>query len=341
MEPVKFEFDGFNKEVIAQLVEKIASALSGYEFKGFLVGCTFEDYLSEEGKNILRQQFQPILVKALEEKLGKHADYSKPDIEILVNFNQDLVFFIVHSLYIRGRYRKFVALPQTKHYCFKCKGRGCEYCNYKGTLSSESVEELIAKHAVPMFDAQQAKLHGAGREDIDVRMLGPGREFVLQIIEPKKRSVDLSLLEKEINENEAGKIEVFGLEFCTREDVAKVKAKKSKKVYAATVECERGLSDEELKKLLGTYRVEQRTPSRVLQRRADIVRQRSAEIIGAEKDGELLKLKIVAESGLYIKEFISGDNGRTRPSVSEILGIKCNCVALDVIDIIEQQDFGK
>jgi len=335
MEPIKFEFDGFNKELVAQLSEKIASALSAYEFNGFLLGCTFEDYLSDEGKEMLRKEFQPLLVKNVEEKLGKVANYSKPDIEILVNFNQDLVFFIVHSVYVRGRYRKFSSLPQTKHYCFKCKGKGCEYCNYKGTLSSESVEELIAKHAVPMFDAQQAKLHGAGREDVDVRMLGPGREFVLQIFEPKKRVVDLKELEAKVNKSEAGKIEIFNLEYCTREDVAKIKAKKAKKVYVATVRCDKELSDEDLRKLPGSYEIEQRTPLRVMHRRADIVRKRHAEITDAKLEEKLLKLKILAESGLYIKEFVSGDNGRTKPSISEILETKCECIALDVVDIIE------
>ena len=44
-----------------------------------------------------------------------------------------------------------------------------------------------------------AKFHGAGREDIDVRMLGSGRTFVLEILEPKIRDLDLETLQEEVN----------------------------------------------------------------------------------------------------------------------------------------------
>jgi tRNA pseudouridine synthase 10 len=335
MQPVGFEFTGFNRELLAQLVEKIKEGLKGYEFESFLVGCTFEDYLSEEAKTILKKKFQPLLVKHLEKELKAKADFKSPEVQILVNFNQDLIFFLVRSVYISGRYKKYIALPQTKHYCFKCKGKGCDYCNYKGVLSEESVEELIAKHAMQAFDAPQAKLHGAGREDIDVRMLGPGREFVLEIIEPKKRNVDLKKLEKEINKAEKGKIEVIALQYCAKEKIAELKAKRSDKVYLASVECSKEVSDKELKKLIGAYAVEQRTPLRVLQRRADIVRKKKVTILEAKKKDKLIELKIRAESGLYVKEFISGDEGRTKPSVSELLNASCQCKQLDVIDIID------
>ena len=337
MQPVSFEFKGFNRELVEQLAEKISKALEGYEFQSFLVGCTFEDYLSDEGKEMLKKKFQPILVKRLEKELGVKADYSDADIEILVNFNQDLVYFIVRSAYIYGRYKKYVrGLPQTKYYCFKCKGKGCGYCNYKGVLSEESVEELIAKHALPMFSAKYAKLHGAGREDKDVRMLGPGREFVLEIIEPRKRSVDLKKLEKKINKAEKGKIEVINLQYCEKGRIREIKGKRNDKVYLALIVCGKEVSEEKLKKLLSEYIIKQRTPQRVLNRRADIVRKKKAKIIEAKKkDSNTIEAKIRAEAGLYVKEFVSGDDGRTKPSIAELLGTKCECKELDVIDIIE------
>jgi tRNA pseudouridine synthase 10 len=44
-------------------------------------------------------------------------------------------------------------------------------------------------------------------------------------------------------------------------------------------------------------------------------------------------LTIEAESGTYIKELISGDDGRTRPSISEMIGVPCKVAELDVIEI--------
>jgi tRNA pseudouridine synthase 10 len=44
-------------------------------------------------------------------------------------------------------------------------------------------------------------------------------------------------------------------------------------------------------------------------------------------------LTLETESGTYIKELISGDKGRTKPSISEMIGVPCNVTQLDVIKI--------
>ena len=40
-----------------------------------------------------------------------------------------------------------------------------------------------------------------------------------------------------------------------------------------------------------------------------------------------------ARAGTYIKEFVHGDFGRTRPSVGELLGCKADIMQLDVTEI--------
>lgn len=39
------------------------------------------------------------------------------------------------------------------------------------------------------------------------------------------------------------------------------------------------------------------------------------------------------DGGLYIKELISGDGGRTIPSLSELLGTEAKVKELDVVDV--------
>jgi len=46
-----------------------------------------------------------------------------------------------------------------------------------------------------------------------------------------------------------------------------------------------------------------------------------------------LELTVRAQPGTYIKELVSGDDGRTRPSVTEILGTAAECAQLDVLAI--------
>jgi tRNA pseudouridine synthase 10 len=50
-------------------------------------------------------------------------------------------------------------------------------------------------------------------------------------------------------------------------------------------------------------------------------------------DGAIATLTLETESGTYIKELVSGDNGRTQPNISELIGVPCIVTELDVIEI--------
>ncbi|MEM0360845.1 MAG: tRNA pseudouridine(54/55) synthase Pus10 [Candidatus Diapherotrites archaeon] len=336
----KYKFTGFNNETVNLITESTARALKEFEFSTFLLGCTFQDSLSEEAKLLLKKEFQPALVREMEKTLNAKADFLEPEMEIIVNFNQDIAFFRPRPVFISGRYKKFSReITQTKHYCFKCKGKGCSFCNKTGILTKESVQSLIEKHALPLFQAASLKFHGAGREDKDVRMLGNGRKFVIELLEPKKRNCGLKRLKDAVNREEAKKIEIDCLEFCKKEEVARLKEAKFKKLYEALVFCEQPFNLEKIQALSGQFlEILQRTPLRVSKRRADLERKKTTEIKEVEVVSKnSFKIRLIAESGLYVKEFISGDENRTNPSLSSLLENKCSCKELDVLEIIEQE----
>jgi tRNA pseudouridine synthase 10 len=52
-------------------------------------------------------------------------------------------------------------------------------------IGDTSVEELIGIPMKEMFRADQFRFSSAGREDIDVRMLGKGRPFAIELINPR------------------------------------------------------------------------------------------------------------------------------------------------------------
>ena len=116
------------------------------------------------------------------------------------------------------------------------------------------------------------------------------------------------------------------------------------KAYRAECEAERALSAEALARLNlpSGLRVRQRTPARVRHRRADVERTRAIRSVKARPGDrpERFVLDLFAESGTYVKEFVSGDAGNTRPSVSEIAGVPCRCVLLDVMDVDWSPDCG-
>jgi tRNA pseudouridine synthase 10 len=80
--------------------------------------------------------------------------------------------------------------------------------------------------------------------------------------------------------------------------------------------------------------VRQRTPRRVLKRRVNLARVRQVLSVEWRRiDPRTIELALRTSSGLYIKELISGDQDRTRPSVAELLGIPTACAELDVMAI--------
>jgi tRNA pseudouridine synthase 10 len=70
------------------------------------------------------------------------------------------------------------------------------------------------------------------------------------------------------------------------------------------------------------------------------VRRKTIYNLEAKKiTGNIIELKIHAQGGAYIKEFISGDEGRTSPSVADLLGTSAICTALDVIGVDDRGIF--
>ena len=342
-------------DALPSLVEKAVEMLRDYEYDTFLVGVRIpteieerEDELKakfgvEHGES-MRNEFSRIIGKMLLKIIGKKVDYMKPQIVILFNPFTEEIELQVNSLYIMGRYRKLVrGIPQSKWFCRRCRGRGCPACNWTGKMYPESVEELIAKPILEMTLGEDSSFHGAGREDIDARMLGSGRPFIIEIKRPRKRKLDLSEIEHAINERAQGKIEVMNLKYVDREAVMKIKDMESaQKTYRVMVEFEREIRDDELEKLrdaLTDITVLQQTPTRVLHRRADLTREKHIYETKIKRiSPNRIELTIRCQGGLYVKELVTGDNGRTKPNVSEIIGVKAQPLELDVLEVSEKME---
>lgn len=329
-------------------VDKILALeeLREYEFSTFLVGSRHPQLLFEtttkekifgvDTAEPLKTEFNREVGKKLSAKIGKKVSLESPDIVILVDTGIDSVSIEVRPLFIRGRYRKLVrGIPQTHWPCPRCHGKGCDKCGNTGKMYSESVEELIVPPILEHSRGEKAVFHGAGREDIDARMLGSGRPFIVEIKNPRRRFLDFDLLRRDINNFARGKVEVVNLAYSHRGEVVELKEKTGVKRYNATVQLDREVTPEDIGKVEGLVGVvEQRTPRRVLHRRADRVRRRSVYRVEVVSAGENeLRLMVECDGGLYVKEFITGDGGRTTPSVAETLGTQARCVELDVIHV--------
>jgi tRNA pseudouridine synthase 10 len=179
--------------------------------------------------------------------------------------------------------------------------------------------------------------HGMGREDIDARMLGTGRPFVLELKSPQRRTLDLPSLAADVKRRSAGRVEAVDIVPTDPGAPARFKSADPDKSYLAACRAEGPVDPEQLRAVvagLEGVHLEQRTPERVAHRRADLVRRRRILAIAVRAiDGDRFDVEIRAESGTYIKEFVSGDEGRTQPSLSQRLGQAVKVEALDVVAI--------
>lgn len=157
------------------------------------------------------------------------------------------------------------------------------------------------------YRADEARFLASGREDVDVRCTG-GRPFVVEIVRPtrqlKAASIDVSLY---------GDVDIIEPYTVKREYQAVITSDESYKVYYLVVYRRERIEFSE------QYEIDQKTPLRVLHRRTNMVRKRRIEILDVEEYTErgewYYGVRIRASAGAYIKEWVSGDFGRTVPNL--------------------------
>ena len=345
------------------------TALRGYEFDTYQVGTRVPPLLEEndrllredagldpEAGELLKSEFNREVGKRVGEATGTTVDFERPDVVVLCDLATDEVEVQVNSAFVYGRYRKLErGIPQTEWPCRDCNGTGrrqgepCEGCDGTGYRYDESVEQLTAPVVREAMDGEDAVFHGAGREDVDARMLGTGRPFVIEVERPRTRTVDTDELEREVDEFADGYVEVEGLALATHEMVERVKELDASKTYRMDVAFEEPVAADTFEAALSALdgaTIEQETPQRVSHRRAAKTRVRQVYDISGElvqeseqrrQNGEptatQATIEVHGEGGLYVKELVSGDDGRTEPSLAGELGIGARVTALDVLAV--------
>ncbi|HEV8049792.1 MAG TPA: tRNA pseudouridine(54/55) synthase Pus10 [Thermoplasmata archaeon] len=332
-------------------VERCEAAGVDYEWARFSCGSRWEpEALAREealwltvgtssGESI-HSAFNRELGKRLETASGSEATTERPEVVFLADIPVGRVSLTVMPLYFRGRYRKLDrTLPQTRWPCRACHGIGCDRCGGTGKTYPTSVEELVAAPFLAATGAEGTRFHGMGREDIDARMLGRGRPFVLELRRPKHRTIRLADVVAEGNRGSADRVELLDVVPADAAEVVRVKEASPMKSYRVGVTGIVAVANLNEALTFATGRaIAQRTPTRVAHRRADRVRTRrivSASIVEASEGRFTLDLR--AEAGTYIKEWVEGDDGRTDPSLSGLLGAPLTVEFLDVLDIHDDE----
>ncbi len=324
------------RDLERRVVERVER--EGLEFRSFCLGLHFEDEaLARSGwLDRWRATVKRVAGTALGARWPERTvDLVRADVTFVFDPRSAKLEVRSRPIFLYGRYRKLErGLPQTRWHCRSCGGRGCKKCGGKGRAKEGSVEEKIDDPVARAFRAWgEPLLHGMGREDADVCMLGGGRPFVLEVVSPRRRTtVEVGSLVPE-----PGVELVSPLREVEAELVARLKTLDPSKRYRALCRAEQPIDPSRIELLasrLTGVPIQQRTPQRV-KSRADKVRPRHVLALSAKRLGEReVELELTTESGTYIKELVSGDEGRTTPSVAEVLGAAIVVAELDVVEVL-------
>lgn len=253
------------------------------------------------------------------------------------------------------------------------------YCKYSRDLSQTpwilagerksemSVQEYIADPIQQAIKADSYNFSSSGREDIDVRTLGNGRPFLIELINPRQCMLQqnsvLKNLQAEINES-TNLISVRDLQVVSKNETKHLKDGEEGKTKSYTAVCytktshsypkiKRPKLEKNILELsnMKNVKIDQKTPLRVLHRRNLAARQRciyeldvslmdvtdAAKVVKipgcVPKDYIFFKVDMTTQAGTYVKEFVHGDFGRTVPCLGVLIGADTDILSLDVVSV--------
>ena len=311
----------FSNELYNQINKEIETCIKDNENNKEKYKININDDISKI-KTIINE----ILNISLKEKLDNIFNLINISKYLIINYK-----LLPHPIYIKGNYIKLNReIGQTKY-----EKNGIK-------LSKTSIDEEIKNILYKYFNNNPNDFifSSGGREDRDVRMLGNGRPFIYEIYNSKKK-FDLNY--EKINEefNKISKfVKIINLGECNKKYFSKLKSSENEKMknYEALIYSNKEINKNDIVKLekIKDLKINQITPLRVLHKRVLKEREKIIHKINIKNfiNPHFLIIEILSSSGTYIKEFIHGDLGRTKPSLGNLLNSNCDILQLDVTNII-------
>ncbi|CRL04294.1 CLUMA_CG017392, isoform A [Clunio marinus] len=259
-------------------------------------------------------------------------EFSVPPQEPSSALQLEKITFTGPTVFVAGRYNKFSRALSQSPWILNGK-----------RITEGSVQEVIVDAIASYFKVSESSMTfmSSGREDVDVRCLGRGRPFVLEIMNSAKTFLDpSSAVQMEEKVRKSNVVAIRDLQMIPRDDLRHIKSgeEDKKKIYRALCTVDSDVTVEILERLNieKEFEIQQWTPLRVLHRRTLMQRPRmiyGVKAFAVKDKPNLIVLDIVSQAGTYIKELVHGEFGRTTPSISSLIDMEIDIVALDVMDI--------
>jgi len=325
-------------DTTAKMAEVAIRRARRYQFRTFAVGVTLpegvqerEDELRSElklkGKETVKIQAARLVSAQISDRLKKRFDRQRPDLTLLADFGVGDVSVTARPVFFYGRYTKPPGISQHMSFCEQCRGAGCKKCHNTGFGQEPSVEAALAAKLAIFSGSRKMTFTWLGSEDRESRVYPPGRPFLAEVKNPRKRTLPRKFgvrLGGGLVSVSSGKtlpskpIRVPAFRFVTR-----IRATTASKVSAE------GLA--ELKSRFRRAAVRFDRPHN----RPTV---KTVYRASAKAKGRTLMIEAELDGGLPVKRFVSGE--LVSPSVSEVLKTEVGCRSFDICRVREIGEFG-
>ncbi|MFC1755496.1 tRNA pseudouridine(54/55) synthase Pus10, partial [Thermoproteota archaeon] len=221
---------GHTMSSIQKYTDLVINTLRDYEFTSLVIGARIptaiierEDNMRAElklkGGETLKSNFTRNMNTAVSQQLKREVNHKNPDVTVIIDLLLDMVEISSRSIYVYGRYIKNKrGIPQKQRKCQECKGEGCPECELTGYTTTDSVEQRLTVPLLQLFNANRIKFSWIGSEDTNSLVLGNGRPFYAEILEPKIRKPKRIKSALKKNDNDISLIDLNLITKRTRKD---------------------------------------------------------------------------------------------------------------------------
>ena len=302
----------FNK--INQVVDKILYIIksNGYEYTSFSIGTSLplnmfdrEDHyrsiLKVKGIENIKTSFNNLIRCEFKRRTKKKLILSKPDIMINVKIlptSKFSVDVISNNIYLFCRYNKKKMMPQRD--------------------TQMSVERIIKDNLLNYTNANDVLINWHGGEDDNSLVLGNGRAFSVNVINPRMRNIK----KKSFQDN--------GISFRINEVSDSLNNKNTINFITKIknyVETQAPIDPKNLKQinLLSNSIVQYRYKSKLIKKQVYTI---STKLL----DPFHFVVTCLCDKGLFIKQFVEGRDW-IDPNLSSQISNECKCLKFDILDV--------
>jgi tRNA pseudouridine synthase 10 len=315
-------------DIIERFSRRAGESIAALGFRRFIIGVKPPSWSVDAEREIasvfslqhwesIKSELKREIGKRIARIYGLEPDFDDPEVMVVLDIDRESIEAVIPSITLGIRVVKMA--------------RGLRIRRSGGR---RSLEDLLSK----MDLGREISIEIPIRDTSRYRILGGGCEAILEIRTPSPGVRDGERLSRSIN-SQPGQYRIEILGRGRRRTLEEAIRRTRRIVYRAYIYSERDLDEESIKRLEGIRdtAIEQKTPERIARLLGHSSERSVSGDIRVERviriSRRTLEILFSLPTRIYVEEAITGDNGRTSPSISSILGSRLYPLEIDIVGI--------